>query len=59
MACRLTSNLILLTLELDGFRPEEIEAGKQKGMRRRGPRQGMPNAADPATVEQRGFSIRF
>jgi hypothetical protein len=26
-------------------------------MRRRGPSQGMPNAADPATVEQRGFSI--
>lgn len=33
-------------------------SGEQKGMRRRGPQPGMPNAADPATVLQRGFSIR-
>ena len=32
--------------------------GEQKGMRRRGPQPGTPNAADPATVLQRGFSIR-
>lgn len=33
-------------------------SGEQKGMRRLGPQPGMPNAADPATVLQRGFSIR-
>lgn len=33
-------------------------SGEQKGMRRRGPQPGVPNAADPATVLQRGFSIR-
>ena len=33
-------------------------SGEQKGMRRHGPQPGMPNAADPATVLQRGFSIR-
>lgn len=32
--------------------------GEQKGMRRRGPHPGTSNAADPATVLQRGFSIR-
>lgn len=32
--------------------------GEQKGMRRRGPQPGARNAADPATVLQRGFSIR-
>ena len=32
--------------------------GEQKGMRRRGPQPGTRNAADPATVLQRGFSIR-
>lgn len=34
-------------------------SGEQKGMRRRGPHPGTPNAADPATVLQRGFSIRL
>lgn len=33
-------------------------SGEQKGMRRRGPQSGTRNAADPATVLQRGFSIR-
>lgn len=33
-------------------------SGEQKGMRRHGPRSGTPNAADPATVLQRGFPIR-
>lgn len=33
-------------------------SGEQKGMRRRGPQPGTLNAADPATVLQRGFSIR-
>lgn len=33
-------------------------SGEQKGMRRRGPQPGTRNAADPATVLQRGFSIR-
>lgn len=42
---------------MDGFCRKEVWGGKQKGMRRRGPIQGAPNAADPATVEQRGFSI--
>lgn len=36
----------------------EMLCGEQKGMRRRGPQPGTPNAADPATVLQRGFSIR-
>ena len=43
---------------MDGFRTAEMWSGEQKGMRRRGPRPGMPNAADPATVLQRGFSVR-
>lgn len=43
---------------MDGFRTAEMWSGEQKGMRRRGPRSGTPNAADPATVLQRGFSIR-
>lgn len=44
---------------MDGFRTTEMLSGEQKGMRRRGPQPGMLNAADPATVLQRGFSIRF
>jgi hypothetical protein len=43
---------------MDGFRTAEMLSGEQKGMRRLGPQPGMPNAADPATVLQRGFSIR-
>lgn len=43
----------------DGFCLEEVRGGKQKGMRRRGPISGALNVADPATVEQRGFFIRF
>lgn len=43
---------------MDGFRTAEMLYGEQKGMRRRGPHPGTPNAADPATVLQRGFSIR-
>ncbi len=44
---------------MDGFRTAEMLSGEQKGMRRRGPQPGTPNAADPATVLQRGFSIRL
>lgn len=43
---------------MDGFRTAEMLSGEQKGMRRRGPQPGTRNAADPATVLQRGFSIR-
>lgn len=46
-------------MNMDGFCFEEVQSGKQKGMRRCGPQQGTLNAADPATVEQRGFSIRL
>lgn len=35
-----------------------MRTGKQKGMRGHGPRPGMSNAADPATVLQRGSFIR-
>jgi hypothetical protein len=42
---------------MDGFCLGEVQGGKQKGMRRCGPLQGTLNAADPATVEQRGFSV--
>ena len=36
----------------------EMLSGEQKGMRRRGPQPGTRNAADPATVLQRGLSMR-